>query len=183
MKLKPVRIGLWDQYGGSMPSGWVRWILEQYEFPYERAFPAALDAGNLNAKFDVLIFVDDPLGEAVQKVLREQVPKAGGKLVGELQLRRDVSHAPLFQVVFALQNVPVAPFAIPGLELVPIAVDNGTAKFDLTATVVPAVRSAFVTWKLPLPTTPKACPTPSRASADPTSSATVSIAIIPESAK
>ena len=36
----------------------------------------------------VLIFVDDPLGEAVQKVLREQVPKAGGKLVGELQVQR-----------------------------------------------------------------------------------------------
>src|SRR3954468_20516322 len=35
----------------------------------------------------VLIFVDDPLGEAVQKVLREQVPKAGGKLVGELQVQ------------------------------------------------------------------------------------------------
>jgi hypothetical protein len=58
MKLKPVRIGLWDQYGGSMPAGWVRWMMEQYEFPFERVFPAALDAGNLNAKYDVLIFVD-----------------------------------------------------------------------------------------------------------------------------
>ena len=35
MKLKPVRIGLWDQYGGSMPSGWTRWIFEQCEFPFE----------------------------------------------------------------------------------------------------------------------------------------------------
>ncbi|HEV7517967.1 MAG TPA: amino acid adenylation domain-containing protein, partial [Thermoanaerobaculia bacterium] len=60
------------------------------------------------------------------------------KLVGELQLRRDVSHAPLFQVAFALQNVPFAPLAIPGLDLVPVAVDNGTAKFDLTATVLSA---------------------------------------------
>src|SRR6185436_5718692 len=33
MKLKPVKIGLWDQYGGSMPSGWTRWLFEQYEFP------------------------------------------------------------------------------------------------------------------------------------------------------
>ncbi len=37
----------------------------------------------------------------------------------------------------------------------------------------PAARSAFVTWKLPLPTTPNACPTPSRASASPTNWATV----------
>ena len=40
MKLKPVRIGLWDQYGGSMPSGWTRWLLEQYEFPFEVVYPA-----------------------------------------------------------------------------------------------------------------------------------------------
>jgi hypothetical protein len=50
------RIGLWDQYGGSMTSGWTRWILEQFEFPFERVFAPQLDAGNLNARFDVLIF-------------------------------------------------------------------------------------------------------------------------------
>ncbi len=63
MKLKPVRIGLWDQYGGSMPSGWTRWLFEQYEFPFEVVFPATLDAGNLNAKFDVLVFVDGGIPE------------------------------------------------------------------------------------------------------------------------
>ncbi len=56
-KLRPLRIGLWDQYGGSMSSGWVRWLLEQFEFPFELVFAPALDAGNLKAKFDVLIFV------------------------------------------------------------------------------------------------------------------------------
>ena len=63
MKLKPVRIGLWDQYGGSMPSGWTRWIFEQYEFPFEVVYPQTLDAGNLNAKFDVLVFVDGGIPE------------------------------------------------------------------------------------------------------------------------
>jgi len=57
LKLSPVRIGLWDQYGGSMPSGWIRWILEQaYPVSFEVVFPPALDAGNLRAKYDVLIF-------------------------------------------------------------------------------------------------------------------------------
>jgi hypothetical protein len=51
------RIGLWDQYGGSMDSGWARWILEQFEFKFDRVFPPDLDRGNLNAKYDVLIFV------------------------------------------------------------------------------------------------------------------------------
>jgi hypothetical protein len=57
VRLKPARIGLWDQYGGSMDAGWARWLLEQYEFPFARVFPQELDAGNLNAKYDVLVFV------------------------------------------------------------------------------------------------------------------------------
>src|SRR5262249_2133235 len=54
------------------------------------------------------------------------------KLVSELGLERHLSHAPLCQVVFALQNAPFAPIEVPGLRLVPLALDNGTAKFDLT---------------------------------------------------
>jgi hypothetical protein len=56
LKLKPIRIGLYDQYGGSMTSGWTRWIFEQYEFPFELVYPPMLDAGNLNAKYDVIVF-------------------------------------------------------------------------------------------------------------------------------
>jgi len=56
--ISPVRVGLWDQYGGSMPSGWVRWILEQFEFPHEVVYVQRLDQGSLNEKFDALVFVD-----------------------------------------------------------------------------------------------------------------------------
>ncbi|HEV7516278.1 MAG TPA: condensation domain-containing protein, partial [Thermoanaerobaculia bacterium] len=59
------------------------------------------------------------------------------KLVGELQTERSLRHAPLFQVVLALQNAPATTRTLPGLALVPLAVDSGTAKFDLTVTVVP----------------------------------------------
>ena len=58
LKLKPIRIGLFDQYGGSMPSGWTRWLFEQYEFPFTVVYPQQLDAGDLKAKFDVLVFTD-----------------------------------------------------------------------------------------------------------------------------
>ncbi|MCW5969484.1 MAG: hypothetical protein KIT57_13330 [Blastocatellales bacterium] len=57
MKLRPARIGLWDRYGGSMPSGWTRWLLEQFDFPFTVVYPQTLDAGNLRDRFDVLIFV------------------------------------------------------------------------------------------------------------------------------
>jgi hypothetical protein len=62
-RLTKPRIGLWDQYGGSMPSGWTRWLLEQYEFDFEVVFPPALDAGNLKSRFDVLIFPDGGIPE------------------------------------------------------------------------------------------------------------------------
>ncbi len=57
-KIQPVRIGLYDQYGGMMPSGWTRWLFEQYEFPFEIVYPTTLDAGNLKSRFDVLVFAD-----------------------------------------------------------------------------------------------------------------------------
>ncbi len=56
-KVSTKRIGVWDQYGGSMPAGHTKWLLEQFEFPYEVVFPQVLDAGNLRQKFDVLVFV------------------------------------------------------------------------------------------------------------------------------
>jgi len=56
MKLQPKRIALWDQYGGSMPSGHNRWLFEQFEFPYTVVYPQTLDQGNLSSKYDVIVF-------------------------------------------------------------------------------------------------------------------------------
>jgi len=58
LKLRPVHIGLYDQYGGNMPTGWTRWIFEQYEFPFQLVYPTTLDAGDLKSKFNVLVFPD-----------------------------------------------------------------------------------------------------------------------------
>jgi len=53
--LKAPRIALVDVYGGSMPSGWTRWLLEQFEFPYTVVYPQRLDAGSLKKDFDVVV--------------------------------------------------------------------------------------------------------------------------------
>ncbi|HVT37566.1 MAG TPA: M14 metallopeptidase family protein [Gemmatimonadaceae bacterium] len=60
-KVPPARIGLWDRYGGSMPSGQMRWLMEQFELPFRVVYPQELDAGNLRAKFDVLIFPENSI--------------------------------------------------------------------------------------------------------------------------
>ena len=53
------------------------------------------------------------------------------QLVEEIQAPRDPSRTPLFQVMFALQNVPLPTQELPGLSLQPLATDSQAAKFDL----------------------------------------------------
>ncbi|MEM7355007.1 MAG: condensation domain-containing protein, partial [Acidobacteriota bacterium] len=54
------------------------------------------------------------------------------RVVQELDPERDLSTTPMFQVMFVLQNAPLGPMQLPGLELELMPVDSGTAKFDLT---------------------------------------------------
>ncbi len=54
------------------------------------------------------------------------------KLVEELQPDRDLSHSPLFQVMFVLQNAPRETLRLGEVELQAAGATNETAKFDLT---------------------------------------------------
>ncbi len=54
------------------------------------------------------------------------------KLVEELAPERSLAHAPLFQVMLALQNAPAGHLEIRGLRLHPVPVEGTTAKLDLT---------------------------------------------------
>jgi hypothetical protein len=58
--LKQVKIGLWDSNGGSMPSGWARWILERFEYDFKVIYN--LSDAKLREKFDVLLLVEGALG-------------------------------------------------------------------------------------------------------------------------
>jgi hypothetical protein len=50
---------------------------------------------------------------------------------------RSLGHAPLFQVLFALQNAPMPTIALPGLRLTPITPEASTARFDLALSLEP----------------------------------------------
>lgn len=54
------------------------------------------------------------------------------KLVEELNPERALSHSPVFQVAFALQNAGNAAPGLPGVSISDLNVHNGTAKYDLT---------------------------------------------------
>jgi amino acid adenylation domain-containing protein len=54
------------------------------------------------------------------------------ELVEQVALKRDTSRNPLFDTMFALQNIDIHEIDIPGLELKPYNHETGMAKFDLT---------------------------------------------------
>ena len=55
VKLAPRRIALWDTTTGSMPSGWTRFLLERFEFPFTIVCGAGFDDTALRSKYDVII--------------------------------------------------------------------------------------------------------------------------------
>lgn len=57
--ITPARIALVNRYGGSMASGWISWILEQYHFSYEMIYNQKIDSGELKKKYDIIIFSSD----------------------------------------------------------------------------------------------------------------------------
>src|SRR5690606_29163185 len=74
-RVRPARVGLWDTYGGSIPSGWTRWLLEQFEIPFEVVFPKTLDAGGLGSRFDVLIFVEGAIPASDERTAAQPRPE------------------------------------------------------------------------------------------------------------
>ncbi|MFL5385134.1 MAG: amino acid adenylation domain-containing protein, partial [Longimicrobiaceae bacterium] len=57
------------------------------------------------------------------------------KLVAELQPERSLSHSPLFQVMFTLQDAGGGGGALPGLKVSGVAAEYAIAKFDLSLTL------------------------------------------------
>jgi hypothetical protein len=55
-RLGKARIGLFDQFGGHMATGWDHWILTEFEFPVQQVWGDRIQAGDLRRDFDVLVF-------------------------------------------------------------------------------------------------------------------------------
>ena len=54
------------------------------------------------------------------------------KLVDELEVERNLSRTPLFQVMFVWQHIPLKRVELPELTLHPVELEHRSAKFDLT---------------------------------------------------
>ncbi|MCP4996507.1 MAG: amino acid adenylation domain-containing protein, partial [Gammaproteobacteria bacterium] len=68
-------------------------------------------------------------------------------LVEALQPERSLSHSPLFQVMFVLQNAPNASLNWPDLSLSPVETETAIAKFDLTLSITETDQGLQGTWE------------------------------------
>ena len=106
--IKPFRVGLVDRYGGSMQSGWIRWLLEQFEFPFEVVYPPMLDKEDLS-RFDALILPVGAYGVGDIPKLSDSpgpVPSDAEKIQEMKNYRIPLAHERKFGNISQLKTLP-----------------------------------------------------------------------------
>ncbi|HVA57652.1 MAG TPA: M14 metallopeptidase family protein [Gemmatimonadaceae bacterium] len=125
MAVRP-RIAVYKPWTASMDEGWTQWLLDQYEFKYSVLTNADIQAGDLNARFDVILIASDSPRSIMDGYAHGTVPPryegglgavgvgalddfviAGGTLVtlnASAQFAIDQLHLPVRNVVGDLQR-------------------------------------------------------------------------------
>lgn len=111
--LKTLKIGLWDRTGGSIPSGWTRFILEQFEFP----FTVESDVNRLAGNYDVLIFVNDGRADVLSAIPELRKFMEDGGTVLAIGGSTALAYRAGLPIVDALGGLAPDKFYIPGSVL------------------------------------------------------------------
>ncbi|MDJ0897246.1 MAG: amino acid adenylation domain-containing protein [Xenococcus sp. MO_188.B8] len=69
------------------------------------------------------------------------------QVVEALQPERSLSHSPLFQVMFVLQNAPMGKLELPGVTWTQLARESTIAKFDLTLSMTETDQGLVGSWE------------------------------------
>ncbi|MBP5973106.1 amino acid adenylation domain-containing protein [Brasilonema sp. CT11] len=99
-------------------------------------------------------FEDNPSFENLLAQVRETTLKAYehqdvpfGQVVEALRPKRDLSHSPLFQVIFVLQNTPKSELEIPGCTWCELNQESTIARFDLTLSITETEGGLVGSWE------------------------------------
>ncbi|SFS89911.1 M14 family metallopeptidase [Sphingobacterium wenxiniae] len=96
--IQSLRIGLWDTYGGSMPSGWMRFLFEKFHYDYEVFYAPDIDKGDLNKRFDVIVLVggsipslsSNPTFRGVPNEMPESLPENYKSMWGRTTVEKSI---------------------------------------------------------------------------------------------
>ncbi len=96
-EVKQPRVALWDAYGGSMPSGWTRWVFDNFSVPYHVAYAPDINAGKLKDSYDVVFIVgggipaSDPRNEENPLSGDTTIPAAIRAQMGSMSVSKSVA--------------------------------------------------------------------------------------------
>ncbi len=114
--VKNPKVGLYKPWTASMDEGWVRWLLEQYEFPYQNISNADMKAGDLANRFDVIILPDIWPSTIINGFPKGYVPLnyAGGiEQQGVMNLKEFVEAGGTLLCLEASSNFAIDEFNLP----------------------------------------------------------------------
>ncbi len=101
--IKKARIALWDTYGGSMSSGWLRLILEKFNYAYDVIYAKDIDTGNLRSKYDVIVFVGGAIPAIGSRVtptsgrtFADSIPDEFKRMTGRISAEKSIPQLKLF---------------------------------------------------------------------------------------
>ena len=99
-------------------------------------------------------FADNPSFEQLMVQVRETTMQAYEhqdvpfeQVVEALKPERSSTHSPLFQVMFVLQNTPMAKLELPGCTFHELPVESSVAKFDLTVSIWETADGLVGSWE------------------------------------
>lgn len=90
------RVGLWDAYGGSMASGWTRWLFDEFGVSYEVVFAPEINRGSLKERFDAIFVVGggipsaEPRTEESRLAEDETIPLSFRRQMGAMSVSKSV---------------------------------------------------------------------------------------------
>jgi hypothetical protein len=113
--LKQPRIGIYKSWRGNMDEGWTRWMMDQYEFPYDTLHDDQIRHADLS-QYDVIILPDD----RTQSILHGNAPgtmpeeyTGGMGLDGAAALQRFVEQGGLVLALGGASDFAIQQFGLP----------------------------------------------------------------------
>ena len=74
-QLRRPRVGLYRSFIPAIDEGWTRWLLEQFEFSYASVGNKEIQAGDLDRRYDVLVFPDQPVSDLINGYAKGAMPE------------------------------------------------------------------------------------------------------------